>query len=192
MTERTNGSPSVKLGDWENRPSLGAAYMETQGHYSPEPGHPPGPRRAGGFDAGALWDGHYTLRPFVDAEGDIPHPTQARIDAFKRKGAEFAIEAERLARDAEAAQRKLDARREDARAKAEAEGKTYTEPFNATKQLKELEEAMSEERRLYDLMRDHVAEFCAGSPTREELGTLPDFKFREFVDWIGSLINPEV
>jgi hypothetical protein len=37
-----------------------------------------------------------------------------------------------------------------------------------------------------------VAEFCAGSPTREELEKFNDFEFRAFVNWIGSLINPEV
>jgi hypothetical protein len=165
----------------------GAAYAAPlpEGPFYPQPSR-------GGFDAGDLWNGHYVLRPFVEAEGDVPHPTQERIDTFRRKGAEFAVEAEKLAREADAAQRKLDEKRQKAKEKAEAEGKEYVEPFNADKLLKDVEHAMSEERRLYDTMRDHVAEFCAGSPTRDELGALPDFKLRQFIDWIGSLINPEV
>lgn len=145
-----------------------------------------------GFSAAALWDGVWDFRPEVDAWGEIPHPTQERIDTFRRKGAEFAVEAERLAREAEAAQRKLEKKREEARAKAQAEGKEYNEPFNAKKLLADVNEAIGEEHRLYNVMRDHVAEFCAGSPTREHLDGITDPTFRRFVDHIGSLINPEV
>ena len=59
---------------------------------------------AGGFDAGAGWDSHYDLRAAgVEAVGDIPMPSQTKIDNFQRSMAKLFVDldvAERKEREA--------------------------------------------------------------------------------------------
>lgn len=151
----------------------------------------PQPSATSGFDAGNLWDGHYVLRPYVDAEGDIPIPTQQRIDNFRRKMGVFALDLQKAADDAARAQRKAEAEARKAELAAIEKGEEVdTEPFDVEKAKADLEEAIAEERRIYDEMREHVATFCQGHPTKAQLNKLPDAVFLKFVDFVGGLINP--
>lgn len=170
---------------------------EAGGYGAPQPEGPfypsaaPVPKKRG-FTAGEMWDGEWDFTRYGGTRGVVPMPTQERIDLFRRRGAEFDIEAQRLLHEAKKAQAKLDVERRKAREKAALEGKDYIEPFSAKKLQKEHEEAEAEERRLYGQMRDYVTEFCAGSPTREQLDVLPDHEFRRFAYYLGEQLNPEV
>jgi hypothetical protein len=170
----------------------GYGAPQPTGPFDPGQGQaPPAPRKRG-FTAGEMWDGEWDITRYGGAKGVVPMPTQERIDLFRRRGAEFDIEAQRLLHEAQKAQAKLNAERRKAREKAASEGKDYIEPFSAKRLQKEHEEAEAEERRLYSQMRDFVAEFCAGSPTREQLDVLPDHEFRRFAYYLGEQLNPEV
>lgn len=144
---------------------------EPQGPFYPQA--PPAPQ---GFDAGTVWDGRYNLRPYVDASGEIPPPTQERIDRFQRDVARLLIELEQADRDAAAAQEKAN---------------TEEDAFSVEAAMKEVEEAIAEKDRVVGLMKDHVADLCKGNPTRKQLEKLPEYVFRAFNDYIGRLINPE-
>jgi len=159
----------------------------------PQPAGPYYPQAAPkkGFTAGSTWDGAWDFTNFGGGTGYTPMPTQERIATFRRRGSEFTVEGERLIHEAEKAEAKTRAERRKAAEKAYGEGKEYIEPFSAKKSLKELEDAEAERNRLYDQMRDFVAEFCAGSPTREQLDALPDHEFRLFTNYLGEQINPE-
>lgn len=164
----------------------GTAFPQAQG-----PFYPQAPQKRG-FTAGELWDGDWDFSHYGGGKGSVPMPTQERIDLFRQRGAEFAVDLERLAYEARKAQAKVNAERRKAQEKARAEGKEYIEPFSAKKALKEIEEANAEEKRIYETMRGFVAEFCAGSPTREQLDILPDHEFRRFANYLGSQLDPEV
>jgi hypothetical protein len=188
----------------ENRPALGipgqgpngsppAAFPQPEGFFSPDPSG----ATQHGFTAGSMWDreAKYDLSNYVKgnaATGTIPHPTQERIDAFMEAGAFFEVEAMRLQHEAAMQQRQLNAERQKKIKEAAKKGEVYIEPFDVEEAKKEAKEALSELHRLHDQMRDHLAEFCKGHPTRAALGKLPDPEFRRFNNWVGSLINPEV
>lgn len=171
--------------DYRDKPPLGLPQHRGNGAVSaaPDPGVPMSASPSGGFDAGAVWDGHYTLRPYADAEGDIPVPTQERIDDFRRKMGKFVVDLQKAADEQAKARRKAE--------EEQAKDPTYGENFDAERAMADLEQAIAEERRIYGEMRDHVAAFCKGKPTRKQLEKLPDVVFLKFADFVGGLINPE-
>lgn len=184
-----------------DRPALGLPGQGPNGSTTPVFPQPDGPYLPDssaqyGFRAGSLWEkeAKYDLSHYVKgngATGMIPHPTQERIDKFMEAGAMFEVEAMRLQHDAAEAQRKARAERMKAMQEAAAKGEEYVEPFDVETAKKEAKEALDELHRMHDQMRDHLAEFCKGHPTRAALGKLPDPEFRRFNNWVGSLINPE-
>lgn len=129
----------------------------------------------GGFDAGTIWDGRYNLRPYADVIGEIPPPTQERMDRFQRNVAMLMLELEKAERDA-------------AEAQDRASG---SDGFDYDKAVTEVDEAMAEKARIIGVMKDHVSELCNGKPTRKQLDKLPEYVFRAFNDYIGGLVNPE-
>ena len=104
----------------------------------------------------------------------------------------FEVEALRLQHEAQQAQAKANAERRKAMQDALQAGEEYIEPFDVEEAKKEVKQALKELHEMHDQMRDHLAEFCKGHPTRAALGKLPDPEFRRFNNWVGSLINPEV
>jgi hypothetical protein len=131
---------------------------------------------AGGFDAGVGWDSHYDLRAAgVDAVGDIPMPSQPKIDNFQRTMAKLFID--------------LDVAEQQER-NARAEGETDTR--SAEERMAEVEAALKLKREVYNKFRDAAANVCSGSPSRKELGQLNEPTFLRFLNWLGGLLNPEV
>lgn len=178
--------------------TTGAASQGVPVFPQPEgPYFPSGGSQQRGFRAGSLWDQEaaYDLSRYVKgngATGSIPHPTQERIDKFMEIGAMFEVEAQRLKHEAAEKQRQLNAERRKKMMEAAEKGEEYVEPFDVEEAKKEVKEALAELHRMHDEMRDHLAEFCKGHPTRAALGKLPDPEFRRFNNWVGNLINPEV
>ena len=188
--------------DHPDRPALGLPGQAPNGTNAPVFPQPEGPyyspnMQEHGFTAGSVWDKEaaYDLSTYVKgngATGTIPHPTQERIDKFMEAGAMFEVEAMRLQHEAETKQAKANAERRKAMLEAAKKGEEYVEPFDLEQTKKEVLEALQELKNSHDRMRDHLAEFCKGHPTRAVLGKLPDPEFRRFNRWVGSLINPEV
>lgn len=188
-----------------DRPALGVPGQGPNGTTAPVVPQPQGPfypsgvaqPSPSGFTAGAVWEreAQYNLSHYVKgngATGMIPHPTQERIDKFMEAGAMFEVEAMRLQHEAAEAQRNANAERHKAMTEAAQKGQEYVEPFDVEQAKKEAKAALKELHEMHDQMRDHLAEFCKGHPTRAALGKLPDPEFRRFNNWAGSLINPEV
>lgn len=189
--------------DYSDRPALGVPGQGPNGTSGaaptfPQPDGPfyPEPQQHG-FTAGSVWEREaaYDLTAYVKgngAVGTIPHPTQERIDKFMEAGAMFEVEAMRLQHEAQEKQRQANAERTKAMQEAAAKGEEYIEPFDVEAAKKEAKEALAKLHQMHDEMRDDLAEFCKGHPTRAALGKLPDPEFRRFNNWVGSLINPEV
>jgi hypothetical protein len=133
---------------------------------------------SGGFDAGEGWDSHYSFKAAgVDAEGDIPMPSQTKIDNFQRSMAKLFID--------------LDvAERQEREARAATEDERDTRP--AEERMAEVEEALKLKREVYSKFRDAAANVCSGSPSRKELGQLNEPTFLRFLNWLGGLLNPNV
>lgn len=189
-----------------DRPALGLPGQGPNGNTAssanpvfPQPDGPylPDSSAQYGFRAGSLWEreAQYDLSHYVKgngATGVIPHPTQERIDKFMEAGAMFEVEAMRLRHEAEQAQAKANTERRKAMMDAAEKGEEYVEPFDVEAAKKEVKEALAKLHDMHEQMRDHLAEFTKGHPTRAQLGKLPDPEFRRFNNWVGSLINPEV
>ena len=134
------------------------------------------PVPTGGFDAGQGWDSHYDLRAAgVDAVGDIPMPSQPKIDNFQRTMAKLFI-------DLDVAEQQ----ERDARTEGEADTRS------AEDRMAEVEAALKLKREVYNKFRDAAANVCSGSPSRKELGQLNEPTFLRFLGWLGGLLNPEV
>ncbi len=145
----------------------GGGIPQVQGPFASSP-------TPSGFDAGEGWDSHWSFRAAgVDAEGDIPMPSQAKIDNFQRTVAKLII--------------KLDeAEKKEREARAEGEGDKRT----VEERMAEVEEAIKLKREVYNRFRDAAANVCSGSPSRKELGQLNEPTFIRFLNWLGGLLNP--
>ena len=148
--------------------SMQRHHGERGGFYRP-------PASTGGFDAGQGWDSHYDLRAAgVDAVGEIPMPSQTKIDNFQRTMAKLFI-------DLDVAEKQEQA----ARSETEADTRSVEE------RMAEVDEALKLKRDVYNSFRDAVANVCSGSPSRKELGQLNEPTFLRFLNWLGGLLNPE-
>ena len=177
-------------GQGPNGNTAAAAFPPPEGPFYPD-------QQPSGFTAGAVWEreARYDFTHYFkgnNATGTIPHPTQERIDKFMEAGAMFEVEAMRLQHEAAEAQRKANAERRKAMQEAVEKGEEYVEPFDVEQAKKEAKEALAELHAMHDRMREHLAEFCKGHPTLTSLKKLPDPEFRQFNNFVGSLINPEV
>src|SRR5215218_8086992 len=102
MTE-TNGIRGTQAEAWANRQPLG--IPEPQGPFYPTPQTQPSPQPqaspvSDSFDAGDLWKVHYNLKPYVNAEGGVPPPSQVKIDKYQRTMSVLLIEADKADREA--------------------------------------------------------------------------------------------
>ena len=184
MTDNGRTGPSPQV--------LAAMRGEDPYGQIPQPSGPYAPTQKRGFTAGETWDGAWDFTHYEGGEkGDTPMPNQERIGIFRRRLSEFSVEAQRLFHEAQKADAKAKDERRKAAEKAYAEGKDYVEPFSAKKAIKEMEDAEAEDKRLHGLLREHMAEFCAGSPTLQQLNVLPDHEAMRFANYLAEQISPE-
>lgn len=119
-----------------------------------------------GFDAGAALEPlNWTLKPYVDAEGVLPEPSQDVLDRFRRtmRG----ITGQALDDEGEIDREKLDQMVKDAGS---------DEAFDA---------------KLAQQMIDCYADVCQGSPSREQIVGLPATVRAAFYQWVNaSLLDP--
>jgi|GEM_PF-2332454 len=123
------------------------------------------------FSAGSVstLDYDFTAIPREDGQGTcsgkgiVTEPSEGRIKAFATALSEFQARVTEI--EAEASKEGIDDATEEA-LKVEAEA--------LTSKVKEV-----------------VADFCAGSPSLEELTQLPPRYFRAFTSWLGQELSPK-
>src|SRR5215204_1940177 len=105
------------------------------------------------FDAGDFWKVGYNFRAAgikgPEGKGDVPHPTQARIDTFERAEATLAVEFEVARQQAVEAQKKLEAFLQSDEASEDSAIRD--------KLMAEMEKAFAEKEKTLKLMREQVA-----------------------------------
>lgn len=130
----------------------------------------------GGFDSGAGWDSHWTFRDAqgqVTAEGDIPMPSQTKIDNFQRTIAKLFVDLD------EAARKENEARDPEAERTAE-------------QRMAEIDEALKLKHEVMGKFCDALANVCSDSPNRKQLKGLNEPQLFRFIEFVGGLLNPNV
>lgn len=136
---------------------------------------------SGGFNVGSRWDGYYNFNAIggklKGVEGNIPIPSQAKIDRWQKAVGYLGAELE-------------DAAARQAKARAEL-GKPDSE-LTLEERKAEVDEAAQMWHDVVEKFRDALADVCSGSPTRPQLGNLPQNWVLEFVSHVSELLNPNV
>jgi len=141
----------------------------------PQPDGPfyPTPISSGGFDANDAWDSAYNLRlKDGGGVGEIPVPSQTKIDNFQRTIAKLFIDLD------EAARKENEARSDDTR--------------TAEERMTEVDEALKLKHEVMGKFCDALANVCSNQPTRKELGKLNEPQLFRFIEFVGGLLNPNV
>src|SRR5215218_1415221 len=200
MTE-SNGMRGAQAEAWANRQPLG--IPEPQGPFYPTQASSPQPV-SDSFDAGDLWKVHYNLRPYVNAEGDVPPPSQVKIDKYQRTMSVLLIEADKADREAskptltvsrelEAARVKLRQAREEGDdaglKKWHAEVDRLAEALQLTEE--QVDKALADKAEIISKFKDAVAELCSNKPTRKQLEALPENVLKAFMNYLGRHLDPE-
>src|SRR5215218_6557669 len=105
MTENglTGPSPQV-LAAMRGEDPYGHIPQPTQAYYGQSPEAPV--KR--GFTAGDTWDGVWNFTHYEGGEkGNTPMPTQERIATFRRRGAEFIVEQQKISHEVRKADAKV-------------------------------------------------------------------------------------
>lgn len=206
MTE-SNGVRGLQAEAWANRQPLG--IPEPQGPFYPQPQQaspqpPSGSQEPDGFTAGSFWGASYDFRPVgINAHGDIPIPSQAKIDNYGRKTALLDYERQRIAREILKPFERLQEQGEDAErfwnaareaGDAEAAGKWRAELDRIEGEVKLTEEMFdSAQERKDELLsgyKDAVSNLCSGKPTRKQLEKLSEPDLYGFMNYLGGKLAP--
>ena len=127
----------------------------------------PSPPEPEGFDAGDVWRFPYNLNPYVNAQGEIPPPSQERLNRFNRAMGKLMVDYQNAAAEAE----KADAQARKEVAEKQERGEVI-EPELVTMEI--VEEAIAEKEKAISRVKDAVADLCNGKPTRKQLESLPE------------------
>jgi hypothetical protein len=182
----------------------GVAHAAPQGIPQPEgPFYPT--QEPDGFTAGSFWDASYNFKPVgIDAQGEIPIPSQAKIDNYNRKTMLLDFQRQRVAREvgrpfeqlleqAQDAQRTLDkalqAGDDNAIAAWRSELRRLEGEINLTEEM--LTETQKQKDELLSSYKDAVANLCSNKPTRKQLEKLSEPDLYGFMNYLGRKLAPE-
>lgn len=136
------------------------------------------PEASKGFDAGDLWDGHYTFKKaHVDAEGATPMPNQSKIDRFQREMSRHFLELD-------AAQRKENKAREELGDAADER--------SVEESLAEVDKALEFKREVMVKLAKTTAELCSNKPTAKQLEKLPENVLIGYINHLSGQLDPNV
>jgi len=151
-----------------------------------------------------LWKVHYNLKPYVNAEGDVPPPTQVKIDKYQRTISVLLIDADKADREAnkptlaigrelEAARMSLQQARQGGDNDAAAEWQTEVDRLEEARELTEeqIDKALAAKAEIISKFKDAVAELCSNKPTRKQLEALPENVLKAFMNYLGRHLDPE-
>lgn len=132
------------------------------------------------FSGDSVWKFTYNFGKYSkgkEVRGEVPVPTQARIDAYERDLTMLRVELDHAARQEQAAI-------QQAEAAQQGQGQSIEEA-RAT-----VERAFEFKRQVMDKMRDVLADFCAGHPTRKQFDLLPENALIAFNNAIQRKLSP--
>lgn len=205
MTE--NGPPPHVLQAMQN-PDPWGQIPQPQGPFAPQEspqaqaqGVPEPPAF---FDAGDFWKVGYDFRKAgVDAHGEVPMPSQAKIDRYERTRMLLDSELGKLEREVlrpfEAMQEDYDkaefyyrqakgsGRHDEAHAH-KAEMERLLDEANLTEEM--ADKALERKSQIISSYKDAVAALCSNKPTRKQLEGLPENIFMPFMSYLGRHLNP--
>ena len=154
-------------------PPNGAAFPGAQGPFYPQAA-PPEPED---FSGDSIWHFTYNFGKYAkgkEIKGEVPVPTQARIDAYERDITMLRVELDHAARA-----------EQQAIAQAEAAQGQSLEEARAN-----VERAFEFKRAVMDKMRDALAAFCGGHPTRKQFDLLPENALIAFNNAVQRKLSP--
>ena len=206
MTENGYTGPSPQVLAAMRGEDPYAAIPQPTGPYNPQPKQD----LPDVFDAGTFWKVGYDFTAAgVDATGEVPMPSQAKIDRYERTTFLLQNELEKLERqvvtpferlqeEAEEAQYQLlkakstrnpqGERDEAAIEKHKAEIERLRESSYVTEA--QYDEAKSRASEIYGQLREALSILCSNKPTKKQLEGLPDNMFIPFKNYIEGKLNP--
>ncbi len=132
------------------------------------------------FSGDDVWKFTYNFGKYAkgkDVKGEVPVPTQARIDKYERDFTKIQVELEVASRQ----EQRAIAQMEEAH---QGQGPTLEEAMAA------VERTLALKAKAVDGLRDCLADFCGGHPTRKQFDLLPENALIAFSNAIRRKLNP--
>lgn len=181
----------------------------------PQPGPPisfnPKPEAPAVFDAATFWKVGYDFTAAgVEAKGEVPMPSQAKIDRYERTTFLLGNELERLERQVVTPYERLQEDAEEAKYQL-LKAKTTRDPATGERDEEAIErwkakierlressyvseeqydEAKARAAEVYGQLREALAVLCSNKPTKKQLEALPDNIFIPFKNYVEGKLNP--
>lgn len=156
------------------QPPNGTAFPNAQGPFMSQA---PPPDDFSGDD---VWKFTYNFGKYAkgkDITGEVSTPTQARIDKYERDLTLLRVELDYAARQEQEAIQQAEA--------AKQGGGPSLEEARQT-----VERAFEFKRQVMDKMRDALADFCGGHPTRKQFDLLPENALIAFNNAVQRKLSP--
>jgi hypothetical protein len=151
-------------------------FPGAQGPFVPTPVAP----EPDDFSGDNVWKFTYNFGKYAkgrDVKGEVPTPSQARIDKYERDLTMLQVELEHAARQEQQAVQQAEAAQQGAGLSIEEARET-------------VERAFAFKQQVMDKMRDALADFCGGHPTRKQFDLLPENALIAFNNALRRKLNP--
>lgn len=149
-------------------------FPQAQGPFYPTP-------EPDDFSGDDVWKFTYNFGKYAkgkDVRGEVPIPTQARIDAYERDYTRVQVEMGYAAQQEERALRQAD------------EAKAGEGGISLEEAMQYLDNAFKAKTESVDKLRDVLAAFCGGHPTRKQFDLLPENALVAFNNAIRRKLDP--
>lgn len=113
-------------------------------------------------------DTRYDLGPYVEAQGEIPQPSNQRWNKYLKSMAGIAAEQAEI---------------------ADLVDRAGARAFRSNPEL--MASVTDTTQGMLDQSREAVADLCNGHPTKSQLNKLPDHVFQSFQVWVQGLFGPK-
>lgn len=132
------------------------------------------------FSGDDVWRFTYNFGKYAPAskpiKGEVPTPTQPRIDSYERDLSRITVELEHAAGEETRALARLEA--------SQGEGRSVEEAMAG------VERAFALKSEVLEKLKDAMANFCGGHPTRKQFDLLPENALFAFNNAIRKKLSP--